>query len=377
MKLDNAVWVVLNELNAHGYEAYLVGGAVRNYLLDQPVDDYDVTTAANPETIKEIFKDFHFYDVGKKHGTVTILIDGNKIDVTPYRFEADYRDHRHPETVSFTADLTQDLARRDFTINAMCLDREGKVIDLFGGIYDLQHKLIRTVGDPYKRFEEDALRILRALRFEAKLDFTIEEETSSAIHRSKVLLKHISSERKRAELLQILSSPQAFRIINEYLDVFDTFMNIAPINRKINDFSKPIYALTFLLKDNEQNDLKKLKYSSEEIALIRTLIQASKIDLSDDHAFITALSTPYQEDTLAFLEEYHHADLQERFDRLKDHMITAEQLAIDGDTIGSYGYQGKEIGQVKNLLVELIRQQKLINDRRALQKMLASHTIAL
>ncbi|MBQ6560188.1 MAG: hypothetical protein IJL85_05100, partial [Erysipelotrichaceae bacterium] len=189
MQISDAISIVLNELIRHGQDAYLVGGAVRNYLLGIESDDYDVTTSADPDTLKEVFRDYHLYDVGKKHGTVTILIGEDKIDVTPYRFEADYRDHRHPDTVLFTADLKEDLERRDFTINAMCLDHEGKVIDLFGGIEDLDHGLIRTVGDPYKRFEEDALRILRALRFEAKLNFTIEEKTAEAIHGCKDLLK--------------------------------------------------------------------------------------------------------------------------------------------------------------------------------------------
>ena len=377
MEIADAVKTVLNELIRHGYDAYLVGGAVRNCLLGLPNDDYDVTTAADPETIKEIFQAYHFYDIGKKHGTVMVLIGEDKIDVTPYRFETDYRDHRHPETVSFTADLKEDLARRDFTINAMCLDHKGKIIDLFGGLDDLKNRLIRTVGDPQQRFNEDALRILRALRFEAKLDFRIEEETSLAIHRCKDLLRYISNERKRTEFLQILSSPQAFRILNEYLDVFDAFMNIKPVKREVNDFSKPLYALAYLLKDEGTDDLKQLKYSSEEIAMVRTLIQAAKADLADDYAFITALSTPYQSDTLVFLQEYHHIDLMERYERLKDYMITIDQLDIDGETIASYGYQGKEIGQIKEILTDLIRRQKLINDRRTLQNLLSSHTIAL
>jgi tRNA nucleotidyltransferase (CCA-adding enzyme) len=377
MQLSNAVYTVLNELISHGQDAYLVGGAVRNHLLGIESDDYDVTTSADPDAIKEIFRDYRFYDVGKKHGTVTILIGEDKIDVTPYRFESGYHDHRHPDTVSFTADLKEDLKRRDFTVNAMCLDHEGKVIDLFKGMDDLHNKLIRTVGDPYERFEEDALRILRALRFAAKLDFQIEEKTAKAIHECKDLLKHVSNERKRAELLQILASPEAFRIINEYLDVFDTFMKIRPIARKRNDFSQPLFALAYLLKDNEDNDLKKLKYSAEEIALVKTLIEATKADIGNDDAFVRTLSNPYQNECLTFLMEYHHADLRERYEKLKEYMITLDQLQIDGDTIASYGYRNKEIGLVKKTLTELVHRQELKNDKDALQKYLTSHTIAV
>ncbi|MBR4461889.1 MAG: hypothetical protein IKS51_04845 [Erysipelotrichaceae bacterium] len=377
MQLSNSVQTVLDELIRHGYDAYLVGGAVRNYLLDIESDDYDVTTAANPDTIKEIFKDYRFYDIGKKHGTVTVLIGEDKIDVTPYRFESDYHDHRHPDTVSFTADLKEDLERRDFTINAICLDYEGKVIDLFGGINDLNHKLIRTVGDPYRRFQEDALRILRALRFEAKLDFQIEEKTAEAIHGCKDLLKHISNERKRTELLQILSSPAAFRIINEYLDVFNTFMKFKPVDKEKNDFSEPLFALAYLLKDNENSPLKELKYSADEISLIDTLIEATKADLSDDYGFIQALSNPFQKETLTFLEDYHHLDLQDRYEKLKGYMITPDQLNLDGDTIRNFGYHNKEIGQIKKTLTEMVHRQQLKNEKEALQNFLASHTIAL
>ena len=377
MKLAESVQIVLDRLSDHSYDAYLVGGAVRNHLLDLPNDDYDVTTSADPEQIKKTFAGYSFYDVGKKHGTITVLIDQDKIDITPFRKESDYKDHRHPENVSFSASLKEDLERRDFTINAMCLDHEGRIIDLFGGMEDLKKHLIRTVNDPDQRFTEDALRILRALRFQAKLDFNIEEKTSEAIHRLKELLNYISNERKRVELLQILSCPSAFRIINEYRDVFATFMPIDPIDKETNDFSKPLFALAYLLRNNESINLKELKYSTDEINLVKTLIQASHADLSDDYEFITVLSNQYQQECLAYLEEYHHLDLKERYEKLKEYMVTIDTLQLDGRTIESYGYAGKKIGQLKKELVERIRHQELKNENSALQSYLADHTIAL
>ena len=372
MELCKSVRTILQNLHFHGYEAYLVGGAVRNHLLGLPNDDYDVTTSADPEAIKKVFEGYSFYDVGKKHGTVTVLVDGDKIDITPFRKESDYHDHRHPEKVSFSADLLEDLERRDFTINAMCLDYEGKIIDPFQGLDDLKHHLIRTVNDPEQRFSEDALRILRALRFKAKLDFTIEEKTDDAIHRLKDLLTYISNERKRMELLQILSCPTAFRIINEYLDVFNTFMHITEIDRKINDFSDPLYALAYILKDNDDNQLKELKYSSYEIGLVNTLIKASHTDISDDYDFISVLSTEHQQETLKYLEEYHHLDLKERYETRKEYMVAIDSLDLDGKIIESYGYKGKEIGKIKKELVELIRHQELRNESSALQNYLAT-----
>ena len=197
MKLNRQVKTVLSLLNENGYEAYLVGGAVRNILLKRKIEDYDVTTDADPNAIRMLFNNYRTYDIGKKHGTITVLIDSEKIEITPFRREDEYSDHRHPDKVEFTGNLKDDLKRRDFTINAMCLDRNGDLVDYFGGLEDLNNKLIRCIGDPNTRFNEDALRILRAIRFKVKLGFEIEKETDKAVFECKDLLNYISAERKK------------------------------------------------------------------------------------------------------------------------------------------------------------------------------------
>ena len=374
MKLNKQVKTVLSLLNENGYEAYLVGGAVRNILLKRKIEDYDVTTDADPNAIRMLFNNYRTYDIGKKHGTITVLIDSEKIEITPFRREDEYSDHRHPDKVEFTGNLKDDLKRRDFTINAMCLDRNGDLVDYFGGLEDLNNKLIRCIGDPNTRFNEDALRILRAIRFKVKLGFEIEKETDKAVFECKDLLNYISAERKKEELLKILNTKDGFKAINDYLEVFNTFMPFKKCERKINNFTSSLYALAFLLRDCEC-DLKELKYSKEEINLIKALIHASDIDINDDYQFISCLSSIYQKQLLEYLEQLHHRDLKDRYKKLKRYMVMLNDLKISGEEIESYGYKAKQIGKVKNELLELVHQKKIHNTSASLHKQLQKNIL--
>lgn len=373
--LKKEVFIVLKRLNDHGYEAFLVGGATRDYLLNRPILDYDVTTNARPNSIKMIFDDYKVKDIGKKHGTVAIVINNTVIEITPYRHEKDYIDHRHPNKIDFNASLKQDLQRRDFTINSLCMDKDKNIIDYFNGIDDLNNKLIKAIGNPKTRFNEDSLRILRAIRFKAKLNFNIEEKTDIQIHKSKDLLNYISEERKKDELLQILSCKSGFKVINEYLDVFNTFMPFKYTNRKRNNFSNPIYSLAYLLKDVDSINLKQLRYSNQEIELIKHLIQSTKIKINDDYQFIKCLSNIYQKDILQFLNEYHLKNYNTRYNKLKKYMVDINSLDIDGKQIEKYGYNASEIGRVKQILVDLIHLRKLRNDNLKLNKYLKENIL--
>ena len=244
-------------LREAGYEAYLVGGCVRDALLGRAPGDWDITTAALPEQVEAVFTGERIIETGLKHGTVTVLLDGKPLEITTFRTEAAYSDHRHPDAVAFTPSLTEDLARRDFTINAMAwtlentgdgslcstkasvfsddcitqrtvpcvpLEKRGEGMedglqDPFGGQADLERKLIRCVGDPYKRFEEDALRILRALRFAAQLDFAIDPATAAAAHALRGTLDLVSRERIAVELTKLLCGPAARRIVVDYWEI--------------------------------------------------------------------------------------------------------------------------------------------------------------
>lgn len=363
--IKKEIYTALNLLEEKGYEAFLVGGALRNHLLNKTISDYDICTSADPNAIKLIFSEYKTYDIGKKLGTIVVIINKIKIDITPYRKEGNYIKHRKPSQIEFTDNLKDDLKRRDFTINALCLNRKNEIIDLFNGIDDLNNKIIRCINNPDTRFNEDGLRILRALRFKTKLNFSIEEKTSKSIMQNKDLLNYISQERKKDELLQILNCKNGFKTINEYIDVFNTFINIGPIDRKINNFSNCLYSLAYIIRNNK-NDLVKLKYSKEEIQLINTLINVSKVSLENDYDFICALSDINQKHILAFINELNNKDYNTRFNKLKKYMVTINELDIDGNTLKQLGYSGKQIKTIKNELLDLIHHKKLINDNKAI-----------
>ena len=196
---------ILSTLHEAGYEAYVVGGCVRDSLLGRTPGDWDITTSATPQQVKSCFR--RTVDTGIRHGTVTVLTGGGQYEVTTYRIDGKYKDGRHPESVIFTPSLMEDLKRRDFTINAMAYSGESGVIDEFDGLGDIRRRLIRAVGNPERRFQEDALRIMRAVRFAAQLDYTIEEGTLEAIRTLAPNLRNISAERIRAELEKLLVSP--------------------------------------------------------------------------------------------------------------------------------------------------------------------------
>ena len=197
-------------LRGAGFAAHPVGGCVRDLLLGRVPGDWDVTTSARPEQVQQLFS--HTAPTGIKHGTVTVIEDGISIEVTTFRTESGYGDSRHPDTVRFDTDLTGDLARRDFTVNAMALDENMDVIDPFGGSDDLKNRTIRAVGEPRRRFSEDALRILRGVRFAAQLGFEIEEQTAAAMKICAALVDNVSAERIKTEVEKILLSPHPQRV---------------------------------------------------------------------------------------------------------------------------------------------------------------------
>ena len=205
IQLPEKVNMIIHTLQAHGYEAYAVGGCVRDSILGRVPDDWDITTSATPLETKSLFS--KTFDTGIEHGTITVLIDKDAFEVTTYRVDGKYEDSRHPSEVTFTRSLSEDLLRRDFTINAMAYNDKEGLVDIFGGMQDLESKIIRCVGNANARFSEDALRILRAVRFAAQLGFEIEPETKEAITALAPTLANISAERIQVELIKMLISP--------------------------------------------------------------------------------------------------------------------------------------------------------------------------
>ena len=214
---------VLCRLNDAGYAAYAVGGCIRDLLLGREPDDWDITTAARPEQVMSLFAG-HCIPTGLQHGTVTVRQGGGSYEVTTFRTDGIYSDHRHPDSVSFSDTLEEDLKRRDFTIGAMAMDAGERIIDLFGGREDLLAGRIRAVGSADRRFDEDALRIMRALRFASVLGFSLEEETAAAARRCAPMLRAIAVERLRVEMTKLLCGRDAAKVLLEYPDVISVFL---------------------------------------------------------------------------------------------------------------------------------------------------------
>lgn len=215
---------IINTLSEHGYKAYIVGGCVRDLIMDIPPHDWDICTNALPDDIINIFKDFRTVQSGIKHGTVGIVIENLLYEITTFRSETGYSDNRHPDCVHFEKNIESDLSRRDFTVNAIAYNHKDGLTDLYNGYDDIQRKIIKAVGNPDTRFSEDALRILRALRFASVLGFEIESNTAESIHRNKNLLKNIACERIWSEFTKLLSGKNAHIITAEYCDVIGVFI---------------------------------------------------------------------------------------------------------------------------------------------------------
>ena len=235
--LPRDVNYIIETLYSNGYEAYAVGGCVRDTLLGRTPKDWDITTSAKPEEVKALFN--HTIDTGILHGTVTVMLNHEGYEVTTYRIDGEYEDARHPKEVTFTANLVEDLKRRDFTINAMAYNHKVGLVDEFDGVKDLENKIIRCVGNPMDRFSEDALRMLRAVRFAAQLGFSIEDKTQEAVKALAPTIKKVSAERIQVELVKLVTSehPEEMRTVYElgltkiFMPEFDTMMETKQLNK--------------------------------------------------------------------------------------------------------------------------------------------------
>ena len=292
MKYPEYVKNCIELLEASGYSAYAVGGAVRDGLLGKEPSDWDVTTSAKPEETLEVFKEFRTIPTGIKHGTITVLFAVDEkhlpIEITTFRVDGEYLDSRHPESVEFSKDTKDDLSRRDFTVNAMAFNEKEGVIDAFGGQNDLQNRIIRAVGDPEKRFSEDALRILRAFRFSAQLEFEIEEKTLKAAKKCAHLLKNIARERVGVEFKKLLASKDVTYTLEQMIEneiwqqIFDTPpLSLKEISSlKDGNFATRLCTLICNYNDNEKESiLSSLRLSNAEKKLVLRLCTIKKFEI--------------------------------------------------------------------------------------------------
>lgn len=384
---------IIGQLNEHGYEAYIVGGCVRDMLLGREPEDWDITTNALPEQVKAIFK--RTIDTGIQHGTVTVMVDKTGYEVTTFRIDGEYRDGRHPSTVAFTPNLTEDLKRRDFTINAMAYNQTTGFVDEFGGVEDLKRGIVRCVGEPMDRFTEDALRILRAIRFSAQLGFAIEERTYKAIRAIGPNLSKVSRERVQVELTKLLLSGHPERIamvyetgISEY--VSETFHGLyggsAEALPAVPERIPPKKYLRFaaFLRGGSPEQavtvLKDLKMDNDTINRVRTLIQRFPQRLAPEKpALRRAMSQMGQElfcDLLGLKECLLGVGTPETGEELakirqlageicrdKD-CLSLRELAVTGRDVMDAGVKpGKAVGETLAALLELVLEEPSRNTR--------------
>ncbi len=429
IQLPKAVEEIIARLNEHGYEASAVGGCVRDSLLGRQPEDWDITTSARPEQVKEIF--YRTIDTGIAHGTVTVMIHKVGYEVTTYRIDGEYEDGRHPKEVQFTSNLIEDLKRRDFTINAMAYSSRDGIVDAFGGIDDLKNGLIRCVGNPIDRFTEDALRILRAVRFSAQLGFEIEKETYQAISAIAPNLEHVSKERILAELGKLLLSGRAVRFSAQLgfeieKETYQAISAIAPnlehvskerilaelgklllsghpdrirlvyetgmapfIAPEFAQVARPLPAMdpdllakrhlrwaAFLQNETEERAgriLKQLKSDNDTISRVKTLLRFVKTPLTPQKPVLRKVMsqmTPELFDDLLLLLQ---ADPKGEICRLTEEIrrdgdcLYLKQLAVSGSDLMAAGIEpGKKVGETLKSLLELVLEHPELNQKEQL-----------
>lgn len=430
MEYDKKYAFLLEKLESSGFKAYLVGGCVRDMLLGRTVGDFDITTDALPKQVTEVFSDLKVIPTGIKHGTVTVIYDSTPFEITTFRVDGDYSDSRRPDSVSFTPSLEKDLARRDFTVNAMAMDKNGNITDLFGGLDNLKSRTIKCVGDPVKRFSEDALRILRAVRFSSVLGFEIDTATAEAALAMRENLNDISRERCRDELEKMIMGEDFTAAALKYRDIiaqivpelrpsfdfdqhsryhkYDVYehtvraVSAAPFNRIVrtamlfHDIGKPSM---FTLDENgvghfkghagvsaeiAEKVMKRLHCDNDTISQVCTIIAHHSDEIVSEKQ-VKRLISKIGAETFFLLMEAKKADnlakrdfvLEENevFDSLAetarqliqaDDCMSLKQLAVNGNDITALGVNGKAVGECLGKLLELVVDGALPNEKSAL-----------
>ena len=433
IQVPEKVNMIIETLLAHGHEAYAVGGCVRDGLLGREADDWDITTSASPYEVKALFR--RTIDTGIQHGTVTVMLDKDGFEVTTYRIDGEYEDGRHPKEVLFTKNLEEDLKRRDFTINAMAYNEQTGMVDIFGGVQDLKDKIIRCVGVAGDRFDEDALRIMRAFRFSAQLGFSIEEKTCIAAAERAENLKKISAERIRVELTKLLLSAHPDRLLwmqqNGITDIvlpeFDAMLATF-LQEGGYAFNLGVYTLAVISQVGTQGEwskkelqmlkfaallhslaggaakavMRRLKFDNETTDMVVRLVTAHDeyIDLSGSkeenraamrhmmhrlgpdmmallwelqRAQILSGNPEIMEQRLAILEEtkFLHREVTERGD-----CVSLKQLEVNGkDIIGIGATPGRQLGEILEQLLQQVLDAPELNEKEMLLSLAKQHIV--
>ena len=387
---------ILYILNGKGYEAYVVGGCVRDTIMGSVPGDWDVTTSAKPEEIKACFQ--NTYDTGIKHGTVTVRMENENFEVTTYRIEGTYSDMRHPDEVTFTTDLAEDLLRRDFTINAIAYHPNEGFVDPFLGMKDIDAKTIRGVGVADERFKEDALRMLRAVRFGAQLGFDIEDSTWKALNDNAPLIKNISVERIREELQKLIMSdrPEKVRLLFDSGLMKEIGANVSEIlSSNVDTISKELVASekevalrwALFLKSLGENQARKfmlyLKFDTKTLNIAIALIAEEERSPDVEKYEIKKRANKIGAEIYEILLKYYKAENRENVDdniRIYNGIIEnkeciyLKELVLNGTDIKELGIiEGKNIGIALNMALDEVHKDNSLNNKEHLEKYISRH----
>ena len=375
---------LMKRIEKRGEEVYLVGGSLRDLLLGKTPNDYDLATSALPQKTAEIFCDRRVITTGLKHGTVTVMEEGEPIEITTFRIDGAYSDARHPDGVTFTERIEEDLSRRDFTVNAMAYHPTVGLIDPFGGKKDLGDQILRTVGEPNLRFEEDALRILRAFRFSAQLGFTIEEKTLEGCFNSKSGLTKVAKERISSEFLRLLLSqspaPSLQKMIEPGVSSF-VFGEYLPSERLLQSLSQisavDMVRLGLFFSECEEEEARKilesLKYSKKQITGACAVVRGAKQKILSpaDARRLIANCGIYAENACraSILLKNSPEEAMEWIDKQRGPTKISE-LKISGNDLISLGFCGREIGRILQELLALVIEDPTLNEKAKLLEMI-------
>ena len=431
LKISKSATKAIEMLNSAGYEAYIVGGCVRDMVMGKGAHDYDITTSALPSETKAVFQNERIIETGLKHGTVTVILDGEPLEITTYRIDGDYLDNRHPQSVSFTRKLENDLSRRDFTMNALVYNEKEGVLDYFGGKTDIENKIIRAIGEPVKRFTEDALRILRAIRFSSTLGFEIEENTRKAMISCKHLLHNISPERIAEEINKFVLGKNVKQAILENYEIlgeicpeflkmkgFDqhnkwhiydilehtavAVENTPPVlhlrlamlfhdTGKVHNFSTDENGVGHFYGHGEKSAeivkdyLNEYKYDNRTKDEVYNLVRLHDMPTEADEVLIKKRLNRIGKERFLDLIKIQRADNLAQNPALTrmEHFNTLEKISneiinqscfdlsslkIKGSDLAKLGFVGKEIGEALKTLLDEVIENKLPNEKEALME---------
>ncbi|MBR3863821.1 MAG: CCA tRNA nucleotidyltransferase [Clostridia bacterium] len=392
---------IIDRLEKAGFQAFYVGGCVRNYLLGITVNDYDITTNARPNYVCEIFKDCSYFTSGIKHGTVSVVVEGNVYEITTFRTKEKYTDYRHPTSLVFCDDIHEDLSRRDFTINAIAYNKNTGIIDDFNGIYDLQNSILRSVNEPKVRFKEDALRILRGMRFCSTYNLSPEQNTKNEMINCSKYLTKIASERILSELEVIILGDNVYSVLSDFKEVLFTVIpqlnkcesknfDLLPYFKAISNCSKSFIARFSIMllpcKDDALGVLNALKFDGKTKRVILQILSTLSIDCNYDKIEIKKLIRNFKINTVDFIEVYaakqiilgnsvDKIELLKLYDEiiLNNECCMLSQLKVNGNDLIELGFYGVEIKDKLEKVLNLIIEEKLLNEKSVIIEYLKNY----